>query len=374
MTHLDIELTERCNNACQHCYINLPLDDERAKGSELTTDEWKNILKQAAELGAMSVRFTGGEPLIRDDFEELYVFTRRLGIQVMLFTNARRITRHLAGVFKKLPPGKLIEISVYGMKPETYDKVACAQGAFTEFWQGVNALREANVPFYVKGAFLPDNISDINTFEAWAKSLPWMERAPNYAVYFDLRARRDSPARNRLIQELRPEPKSVLNWLEQRGEEIVSDYKDDLRQFCSKFTSPQGNQLFTCSAGSAGSVDAYGKYQPCLPLRSPELCYDLRQGTIRDALENFFPPISDLTASNPEYLERCARCFLKGLCEQCPAKSWAEHGTLDTPVEYFCQVAHTQARYLGLLNDDEKAWQITDWEDRINKIKNEIGE
>ena len=67
------------------------------------------------------------------------------------------------------------------------------------------------------------------------------------------------------------------------------------------------------------------------------------------------PRLRELRATNPEYLRRCARCFLKGLCEQCPAKSWAEHGTLDTPVEYLCEVAHAQARWLGWLRG-RRAW------------------
>lgn len=49
--------------------------------------------------------------------------------------------------------------------------------------------------------------------------------------------------------------------------------------------------------------------------------------------------------------------MLHGLCEQCPAKSWTEQGTLDTPVEYLCKVAHARARFLGWLGDDEKAWE-----------------
>jgi len=65
-----------------------------------------------------------------------------------------------------------------------------------------------------------------------------------------------------------------------------------------------------------------------------------------------------MRATNPEYLNRCARCFLKGLCDQCPAKAWQEHGALDTPVEYLCGVAHAQARYLGLLGADERAWEL----------------
>ena len=62
LTHLDIELTERCNNACQHCYINLPASDMAAKQRELTTQQWQDIIGQAAELGTLSIRFTGGEP------------------------------------------------------------------------------------------------------------------------------------------------------------------------------------------------------------------------------------------------------------------------------------------------------------------------
>jgi len=59
---------------------------------------------------------------------------------------------------------------------------------------------------------------------------------------------------------------------------------------------------------------------------------------------------------------------LKGLCEQCPAKSWTEHGTLDTPVEYHCQVAQAQARALGLLQEKECPWEVKNWRERIKQI------
>ena len=48
---LDIELTERCNNNCIHCCINLPENDLPAKQNELSTDELKNIIKEIADLG-----------------------------------------------------------------------------------------------------------------------------------------------------------------------------------------------------------------------------------------------------------------------------------------------------------------------------------
>jgi sulfatase maturation enzyme AslB (radical SAM superfamily) len=79
-----------------------------------------------------------------------------------------------------------------------------------------------------------------------------------------------------------------------------------------------------------------------------------------------------MKATNPLYLERCARCFLRGFCEQCPAKSWSEHGTLDTPVEYFCRVAHAQARFLGLVMENERAWDVRDSEERIQNLKRRV--
>jgi len=145
-------------------------------------------------------------------------------------------------------------------------------------------------------------------------------------------------------------------------------YIHDMKNFCANYLRPQGNILFNCGAGEKPCVDAYGILQMCMLLRHPDCVYDLKSGSIRVGLTEAFPKIRKMRAANPEYLRRCARCFLKGMCEQCPAKSWSEYGTLDTPVEYLCQVAHIQARFLGLLKEGEHAWDIDEWEDRIETL------
>jgi radical SAM protein with 4Fe4S-binding SPASM domain len=362
--HLDIELTERCNNACIHCCINLPQQDDKAARRELSTEQWKDILRQAADLGALSVRLTGGEPLLRPDFTEIYLFARRLGMRVVLFTNARLITSELADLLATVPPLKKVEVSIYGMHPQSYDAVACAPGAFAEFRRGLDLLLERRVPFMVKSVLLPPNRGEIEEFEAWTATIPGMDRLPAYAVFLDLRARRDLPTKNRLIAGLRFSPEEAV-WLAARHGDA---YRSGMAQFGARFLRPQGDRLFACGAGETGCVDAYGVYQMCLMLRHPDVVYDLGQGTIRQALTAVFPRFRELRATNPAYLHRCARCFLKGLCKQCPAKSWAEHGTLDTPVEYLCQVAHAQARYLGLLTDGEQAWEVAGWQQRIEDV------
>lgn len=365
LSRLDIELTERCNNNCVHCCINLPAKDPQAKKKELSTAQVKRILTEAVSLGCMLVRFTGGEPLLREDFEELYVFARRSGLKVIVFTNATLINERLAELFWRIPPLEKLEVTVYGMKKDSYEAVSRVPGSFESAWRGIRFLLERKIPFAVKGALLPANTEEIDEFEEWARGIPWMEdEPPRYSMFFDLRCRRDGP-KNESIIKVRVSAQEALRVIIRRKEK----YLKEMKEFCAKFIQPSGEEVFSCGAGcGSGCVDAYGNLQLCMMLRHPQTVYDLRNGSLKDALENFFPGIRKIKAANSDYLARCAKCFLRGFCEQCPAKSWAEHGTLDTPVEYFCGIAHSQARFLGLLKERENAWKVRDWKARIGKF------
>ena len=362
---LDMELTERCNNNCIHCYINLPADDLDAYQRELSKREIQEILQEAVSLGCLTVMFTGGEPLLREDFADLYIFARKLGLRVILLTNATLITPALAKIFARTPPLEPIEVTLYGMQRNSYEAVTRVSGSFGAAWRGIHLLLEQKVPFVAKGALLPPNREEIEEFESWASTIPWMDAAPSYSIFFDLRDRRDSQQKNPLIKGLRLSPEDAIAFFFRRREQ----YLREMREFFSQFTRPSGSNIFSCGAGVRSCcVDAYGNLQLCMSLRHPATVYDLKKGFVKDALTNFFPEIRNMKAENPDYLTRCACCFLHGLCEQCPARSWIEHGTLDTPVAYHCEIAHAQARALGLLEEGELAWQIEHWEERIRNF------
>ncbi len=376
LQHLDCELTERCNNRCIHCCINLPEADADASSRELSTDQWTSVLKQAADLGCLRVRFTGGEPLLRADFVELYQLARRLGMMVLLFTNARLITPEIADLLARIPPLVEIEITVYGMSAESYDAVAGVRGAYEEFHSGLMRLWERNVPFIVKGALLPQNAHELDAFDAWAATIPWMTHRPSHSLHFDLRNRRgpEEEAANRRIRSLRADPESGVVYLTRDAEQ----YRRTNTEFGAKFMSIRGDALFPCGAGNrSGCVDAYGVWQPCMGVRAPEMCVPLfpPDGPVplRDALQRV-AQLTDRRATDPEYLRRCARCFIAGLCDQCPGKSWTEHGVLDRPVEYLCDVAHAQARWMGWLLPGERSWEVPDPAERLARIKAEYAE
>ena len=208
LVRLDIELTERCNNDCIHCYINLPENDEKARGRELSAAEIKRILGEAADLGCLTVRFTGGEPLLRPDFEEIYLVARNLGMEVVLFTNACLLNPKLADLLKRVPPLRRIEVSVYGMTRASYERVSRAKGSFKAAWRGIRLLQERGIPFIVKGALLPSNREERPDFENWASSVPGMDGPPAYSMFYDLHCRRDQK-KSRSIARLRVDPKEA---------------------------------------------------------------------------------------------------------------------------------------------------------------------
>lgn len=365
LVNLDIELTERCNLNCQHCYINQPATNNKIKQQELSAERIKSILTEAASLGCLMVRFTGGEPLLRDDFEEIYVYARRLGLKVLLFTNATLITPRLAALFSRIPLLEKIEITFYGMKKHSYEQATRVPGSYEQARRGIGLLLEKKVPFVVKGALLPPNRDELEEFDKWVLSMPGAENRPSQVICFSLRCRRDSETRNCLIKKLRWTPGQCLEILKR----TEPQYSDDMKVFSQSHMFPPGEKLFTCDAGlGKACVDAYGFLQPCMLMRHPDTIYNLDNGSIRDCLTNIFSKVRLKKAKNPDYLNHCAHCFLKGLCDMCPAQSWMEHGTLDTPVEYLCDVAHEVARYLGFIKKEEKAWEVNDWKQRIQRV------
>ncbi len=73
------ELTPLCNLHCNMCYIRMSREERDALGRELTTEEWLRIARETLELGTFELLLTGGEPMLRPDFEELYTELAHMG-------------------------------------------------------------------------------------------------------------------------------------------------------------------------------------------------------------------------------------------------------------------------------------------------------
>jgi pyrroloquinoline quinone biosynthesis protein E len=92
------ELTYRCPLHCAFCYNPLDFDAVR---NELSTSEWISVMRQARELGAVQLGFSGGEPLMRDDLEELVAEAHRLGFYSNLITSGVGLTEARIAALKQ---------------------------------------------------------------------------------------------------------------------------------------------------------------------------------------------------------------------------------------------------------------------------------
>ena len=92
------ELTYACPLQCPYC--SNPMEIAKYK-NELGTEDWFRVLQQARKMGATQLGFSGGEPLIRRDLEQLIAEARRLGFYTNLITSGVGMDENRVRAFKE---------------------------------------------------------------------------------------------------------------------------------------------------------------------------------------------------------------------------------------------------------------------------------
>lgn len=159
-----LELSDRCNEVCVHCY------QVQGQKGELNTGEWRAILDQLAEAGVLMLTLSGGEVTLRKDFLELLAYARRRGFAVRLFTNGLTMTRELAA---KIAAQHVVdvEISLYATRADIHDFVTGVPGSFAKTVQGIRYLREHGVAVTIKAVMMNVNEADLPQYPAFAAAL-----------------------------------------------------------------------------------------------------------------------------------------------------------------------------------------------------------
>ncbi len=342
----DFEATSRCNLDCRHCYINRPAGDRGARKGELTVDEISRIGAEAASLGAVWCLVTGGEPLLRRDFFDVYQALLSKGLLVSLFTNATLVTKEHVRFFRKYPP-RDVEVTVYGVTRETYERVTRTPGSFAAFQRGLDLLLAGGVTVRLKAMALRSNKHELAAIGEFC-------RAHGQGQYrFDpqlhLRFDRDE-ARNALIRAERLSPREVAR-LERSDPErfgaLTAACGELLPAAPAEGPGEPCRHIFRCGVGRRSFViGPEGHLRPCMSLHHPDFLYDLRRGGLSDAWTRFVPAALARESGRPEWLEKCGVCPIVNLCLWCPAHAYLETGELDRPVEEFCRVAEARAEGL----------------------------
>jgi radical SAM protein with 4Fe4S-binding SPASM domain len=343
LTSFDLEITARCNNNCRHCYINLSAGDQAAQARELSLEEMQDIADRAVSLGALWCLITGGEPLLRGDFPDLYLYLKRKGLLVSIFTNATLVTEEHVRLFQAYPP-RDIEVTVYGATEATYERVTRRAGSYGAFRRGLDLLLRGKVRVRLKAMALRSNMAELDEIARFCRkrTADYYRFDPALHLRFD-----GNPKRNQEIVAERLTPDEIVA-LERSDPERFQA----LQKACDQLIVPAlshvtCNHLFHCGAGNHSfTVSHDGLFRLCSSLWHPDCVYDLQDGTLEDAWHRFVPWVRDLRSERKEFLVTCRSCPLKNLCMWCPAHAHLETGELDAPVDYFCQLARARAAAL----------------------------
>lgn len=332
----NIDLTYRCNNHCRHCWLWIPADAKDFK-DELSFAEIKRTADEARKMGCRRWSISGGEPMLRPDFPEIFDYLTGNANSYSINTNGTLITPKIAKLMAR-KGGKTVVL--YGATAEVHDNITRNPGSFEATMRGFAYLKEAGAGFIVQLIPMKDNYYQFQDMVKLAESLSRHYKVGAAWLYLSAYADKE---RNAEIIRQRLTPKEVveLDKPDLSYEEWIKEEDSSSHQ------ATDGEYLFsTCvNIRCDFHIDPYGKMTFCYFIKDPGLRYDLRKGSFQDCWENFIPSLATKVKVTEEYKKNCGSCEFKEDCRFCPVYGYLEHRDFNHKVEYLCAVARENRKF-----------------------------
>jgi radical SAM protein with 4Fe4S-binding SPASM domain len=324
-----MDLTHRCNLRCVHCYLDPAKNKNLHNQKELQTEEFLRILDEVADAGCLYLLLTGGEPLARKDFAEIYRHAKLKGLIITIFTNGTLISEAILELFDDLPP-KAIEVSIYGATRRTYESVTDVKGSYDRCISGINRLIEHDLNLRLKTILMTANRHEFDAMEQMAK---------DFGVPF----RFDAALFPRFNGDLMPLDLRVP--VEEAFEKEFSDpqRREEWGDFYAQYGDiPSSDAKYQCGAGlSYFHIDAFGNLQACL--MNVENKISIKN---KSFLEGWNGGITSIREEKLQDDHVCGDCSKRVLCGYCPPFFQLETNSDSAISNFMCSMG--QLRYEGL--------------------------
>lgn len=326
-----IDLTYRCNNHCRHCWLWIP-SDTNVRNSELSFEEIKTVVDQARSMGCRKWGISGGEPMLRQDFTQIFEYITKNSNTYSINTNGTLITPKIARLMRR-KGNKMI--ALYGATAGVHDHITRAPGSFEAAMRGMRYLKELGAGFTVQLIPMRDNYRQFPEMVKLAESLSRHYRIG--APWLYLCASGDRKI-NQEIKRQRLAPKEVV---ELDKPDVSYEERSENTDMTSPCSGGDRKYLFaSCIANRRNfHVDPYGMATFCCFVKDTAFRYDLRNGSFSEFWDRFIPSLRTKIKASSEDLKQCGSCELKSSCRFCSVYGYLEHGRFDRKVGYLCKVA-----------------------------------
>jgi AdoMet-dependent heme synthase len=315
---VQLDLTYRCNEHCEHCYL-----DHQDRG-ELKTQEVKRILQQLADAGVFFLTISGGEPFLRRDLFEILQHARYLHFNIKLKTNAVLIRQQDAQRLRELAVEQ-VQVSVYSTRAEIHDGVTKLPGSLPATIAGIRLLRRAGIKVSVANVLMSSNAQDSENVRKLSSEL---------GAHYTL---------DPTITPMMDGDTSILKY--RVSSEMLHDVfhnphlVGNAKEFCAPPAPIDDGVLegYPCSAGhTACYISPYGEVFPCVQF--PLSCGNLRETSFQK-IWTHSPQLTQVRSIRAKDLSTCSSCSHLGSCTRCPGLAYME-GDMRGPSSADCEKSY----------------------------------
>lgn len=324
MVQAALELTEKCNFSCEHCYCSY--SDKK----DMSFEDICNIIDKLCENDCLFLTLTGGEIFLRSDFSEIYKYIKERGFLVTLFTNAALINENIILLLKEFPPYR-IYITLYGTNENEYYVQTGIKGSFNQVIHGLNLLKDNGIPFVLR------SIATTNMYHSiYDKKFDKIAQHYSCEFYYDtIVFSKVNGAKTNMNQRV-------------PAEEIIKLENNDMQRYEQWKNIFDNNEyqkhLFQCFGGKSSIfIDYKGDVSICSLYRTPQisLLYQSYKEVMNKLHQAHKLLMEDYNVSS------CSKCENAGLCRWCPGHAVLENGDKYEKIDYFCELAELRRKKYG---------------------------
>jgi len=327
-----IELSPHCNFKCIHCYLS----DVKIKNNEMSTSQIKTIIDILADAGMFVLTFTGGEPLLRKDFKEIYIYAKKRGLLVELFTNGFLLNNELLEVFLEYPPLEL-DISLYGSTDEKYEEITGVKEAFTKVKNNIKQFKEHGINVSLKSTIMSKLADDLDGMFSVAKEL---------GISMRIRFGMIPTVNNVSKTDLQIDAKKAVELYASYS----NTYKNDVEILCKNIVDANlhlGKTRYACGMGKCSCfIDYQGKIYPCIETRPLGIGVSIFDEKFEIIWEKFGKYSYEMLKEAEERDYKCLTCKNVSICPSCPAIRERKYGSPLIVKDEDCEYTNVLSDYI----------------------------
>ncbi len=328
-----MELTNRCNERCVHCYI-----PHKDKINIMDKELFYDVLEQLSKLGVYQLALSGGEPMLHPNFIDFVHAAKEKNMYVSVLSNLTLLNDDIIEALKYKAVSS-VQVSLYSTNPDHHDAITRLPGSYDKTVSSILALIENDIPVHISCPTMKENKDDFRDVLEWAK-----EHKIRAFTDYSIMAEYDHSTDN-LSHRLTPDECGEVI------KDIVlgdTDYQNEILQngFIENSSKHQVNPndrfcgigISTCCMVSSGLV------YPC-PGWQSYTCGDLKKQTLEEIWHNS-PQLNYLRELKRKDIPKCLSCEKAAFCMPCLVRNANESsdGNMLEVNDYFCQVAAINQR------------------------------